>query len=357
LSHYITTLLENVGQIDKENEYVLFHRDNSSNPIYDNFEHIEYGRYMPSHIPSFIAWEIAFLRALRRSPVDVLHSPDVPGLPLLSNAPKNVVTFHDAGPFLYPAHYSLKGHASWRTRAPIALRRADAVIADTNSAKSEICGVFPYLCAKIKVIYLGITPDFHPQSEGKTEEVLQRLGISRPYILMHTMHRWNKNTLGALKIFYDARQAAGMKEFALVLSGGMPDDLCDRVKHMAASLGVADNVVVTGWINDSDVPYLMSGAYAMLYPSLHEGFGLPVLEAMMCGTPVVALCIPVLAEVLGNAGVYGPNMEMLSARLAEMMADQSMKLYFSARSLRNSMKFSAKEMALETVAVYSEVAG
>jgi len=357
-SRYLSNILTCLPQIDKENEYVLFHKSPSPNPFYERYEHVEYGRYSSRvPLPFFVSWEVAFAKALKRNPVDLIHEPACVGLPLLSWPPRNVVTLMDVMANLFPRGFALKGVTEFRTRLPLVLWKTDMVISPSENSAKDIQKVFRCTRGKVRVVPLGLTPDFRRRSEREVEEVVARFGIGRPYVLMHAVHRWNKNTLGAVEVFHRASELASSNEFHLVLSGGMMPEMQTRVRYLAVKLGISDRVVLTGFVEDDYVPVLISGAASFLYPAFYEGFGFPVLEAMTCGAPIVASSIPTTIEVLGDAGLVAPpdDVETLGKMLSQFMTDQSLAARFGSRALQESRKFTAERMVRETVEVFREV--
>ena len=357
-SRYLSNILAYLRDLDKENEYVLFHKDPSPNPLYGVYEDVEYGRYSSRlHLPFFISWEVAFAKALRSNPMDLVFEPACVGLPLLSIPPRNAVTLMDVMANLFPRRFALKGVTEFRSRLPAVLWKTDIVIAPSENSSRDIQKVFPWTTGKVRVIPLGLTPDFGRRSEKDVDAVLENLGINRPYVLMHAVHRWNKNTPGAVRIFRLAVDISGSKEHQLVLSGGMRPGFEAEVRELVKKEGMTDRTVLTGFVDDDEVPALISGATAFLYPAFYEGFGFPVLEAMTCGAPVVASSIPTTIEVLGDAGLTAAaeDEESLARHLASVMMDAGLASTSGARALERSKEFTAERMVRKTVEVFREV--
>jgi glycosyltransferase involved in cell wall biosynthesis len=359
-SRYLSNILTYLRDIDKENDYVLFHRDPSPNQFYEMYEHVEYGRYSSKiRLPFFISWEVAFAKALQRNRVDMIFEPACVGLPLLSWPPRNLVTLMDVMANLFPRKFALKGATEFRTRLPAVLWKTDAIISPSENSSRDIQQVFRSARGKVKVVPLGLTPDFGRRGQSDVDAVLAKFGIRKPYVLMHAVHRWNKNTFGAAEIFHRASKIAGLKEHQLVLSGGMQPGFEAELLALVSRLGVADRTVITGFVDDEAVPALISGANAFLYPAFYEGFGFPVLEAMTCGAPVVASSIPTTMEVLGEAGLTAPadDSGTLAKHLAAVLSDDSLAAHLGSRALERSKGFTAERMTRGTVEVFRDVLG
>ncbi len=128
-SRYLSNLLTYLRQVDRENEYFLFHKGASPNPFYDQYEHVEYGRYASGlPLPFFVSWEVALAKALRLHPVDLIHEPACNGLPLLSWPPRNAVTLMDVMSNIFPRKFAMKGVVEFRTRLPAIMWKTDCII-------------------------------------------------------------------------------------------------------------------------------------------------------------------------------------------------------------------------------------
>jgi len=358
LSRYLSNLLIYLSQIDKENDYILFHRKDSPNPLYEKYEHVNYGKYASRlPLPFFISWEIALVKALKHHPVDLIHEPSGVGLPLLSWPPRNVMTLMDISANLFPRASTLKATTEFRTRLPIALWKTDKVIAPSVATKKDVEKVFSWSRGKISVVPLGLTPDFGRSDDIEVTETLAKYGIHKPYVLMHAVHRWNKNTLGAVEVFHRITQLVNSKEINFVISGGMQPDLQTKVRELASKLGISDKLTMTGYMDDVEVPSLITGTSVFLYPTLYEGFGLPPLEAMMCGAPIVASSVPTMLEILGDAALTAPphDVESLAKHASLLITDRSLAKEMGLKALRQSQKYTAEKTAKETVDIYKEL--
>jgi glycosyltransferase involved in cell wall biosynthesis len=181
--------------------------------------------------------------------------------------------------------------------------------------------------------------------------VRSRFGIDRDYILCVGIYKPRKNHAGLLKAFQLLRKSGVQSQ--LVIAGPMGDGR-PVLQGLAAELGIADHVIFTGFVNDADLRALYSGARVCVCPSLYEGFGFTVLEAMACGTPVVCSSSTSLPEVAGKAALYfDPHKsEKMAIQLGRAFSDEPVRASLIANGRSNLLRFNWAETARQTLAVY-----
>ena len=279
---------------------------------------------------------------------DLVHVPALTAVPR-SRVPL-VFTVHDL------AFRSFPGHHNRRTRvmAELALRRAVktaaafiAVSAFTASELRRITGIGP---ERIHVIAEAAEESFRPVDDSAC---LARYGIATPYLLYVGTLEPRKN----LPLLLRAYAALGPVEAKLVVVGSK-GWMYDEIFDLVGRLDLASRVVFTGFVPDDDLPALLTAATAFVYPSLHEGFGLPVLEAMQCGAPVITSNVSSLPEVAGDAAllVSPTDLDGLTGALRRVLAEPGLRAEMRERSLRQASRFSWKRTAEETLEVYRRVA-
>jgi glycosyltransferase involved in cell wall biosynthesis len=233
-------------------------------------------------------------RAVKRANVELLHCP-APLAPLRARVPF-VVTLYDTAGFDHPEWLTRENALHQRLVLAPALRRAARVITSTEFARERIAAHARVPAARIDVVPLGIDPVFAP---GPVDEAaLRDLGVEQPYVLAVGTLQPRKNLETALAAFERVDDPA----LRLVVAGSRgwsDDELVQRVRASPA----AERIVLTGRVSDEQLAALYRGADCLVYPSRYEGFGLPPLEAMACGTPVVAANATSLPEVLGDAAL------------------------------------------------------
>lgn len=235
---------------------------------------------------------------LRREKVDVFHYTNYLA-PLWSGCP-SVVTIHDMALSLLPGFFPWKKRLLLRPLIPWVARRADAIIAVSESARQDILRLIRVPPEKVHVIHEGVAPCFKPVADPRVvETVKDRNGLDSPYFMAVGTVEPRKNIVRLARAFARVRSEAG-RDLRLLIVGGKgwrSEEILREVRKVAGK-----SVIWTGYAPSDDLPALYSGAIALVYPSIYEGFGLPVVEAMACGAPVIASDHAALREVGGGCG-------------------------------------------------------
>jgi glycosyltransferase involved in cell wall biosynthesis len=298
--------------------------------------------------------QIGLPRLLRQNDVDLLHSPHFM-LPLVRPC-SSVVTIHDViGLACKEDLGSSLGRLYYKCMMSAAVRLADCVITVSEFSKSEIVRWFGIDPNKIIVIYSGISSEFGRVNDRvQIEAIRVKYGIEGEYFVYTGIYKARKNHAGLLRAFRSF--LAGGRDASLVLVGPLRDGegVLRRLSH---ELGISDRVVYTGFVDDSELRLLYSGAVAYACPSLYEGFGFTVLEAMACGIPVVCSAETSLPEVAGNAALYADatNAEEFGQGLYQVLVDSSLRDRLVRSGRTNLERFSWAKTARETLNVYHDV--
>jgi glycosyltransferase involved in cell wall biosynthesis len=280
-------------------------------------------------------------------------------LPVAGGAKHMVATVHDVIFSRHPelVDVRLRGYLDRWTR--VSLDLADLVITVSEFSKGEICALYGTDPGKVRVIYNGVDPRFSKGAPVSAVKALRKkMGLPARYVLYLGALEEKKNIprlLAAWKLVVDKPASRGMK---LVLAGGTGGKVFDA-KAAVETAGVAGSTVLAGYVPDEDVIALMAGAGLFVYPSLYEGFGLPVLEAMALGVPVVTSRTSSLGEVAGEAArlVDPENVEDLAGAIEGVLSNQKLAKQLSGRGKARSAEFTPERSARETLAVYREVMG
>jgi glycosyltransferase involved in cell wall biosynthesis len=217
----------------------------------------------------------------------------------------SLLTVHDLIFERYPQHHTLTNRLFLKVGMPLFVRAAHQIIAVSDQTKRDLMALYRVAGEKIAVIYEGVDERFRPAPVAEVERVRRDHGLSAPYLLMVGTLEPRKNHATALRALAHLR-AEGLPH-TLVIVGGH-GWLFEPIQQLVGELGLADAVRFTGRIPDADLIALYSGAACFLMPSLYEGFGFPVLEALACGAPVVASNVSSLPEVAGEAALLvGPE--------------------------------------------------
>lgn len=295
-----------------------------------------------------LSWEM-----LRRPP-DVLFVP-AHVIPLVH--PKaSVATIHDLGHLYFPETYT-KGdlkYLTWATEHNV--RSVAHLLADSEATKSDLTKHFSVDPQRVTVVYPGVSPLFQPEHYPlELTAIRNHFGIKGPYILYVGTLQPRKNVERLIEAFAKAKRAKRLKQ-QLVLAGRLgwlPEGVLRRLQE------VEEAVTLAGYVPESYLPALYSGATAFVLPSLFEGFGLPVLEAMACGTPVIASDIPSLAEVVGDAGVlFSPqDTDELAETLVWVCEHREFREELRSKGFVRAKQFTWEEAARKTLEVLAQVGG
>lgn len=296
--------------------------------------------------------QIELPRILRAHRVDLLHSPHFV-LPLVRSCPA-VVTFHDV---IYLACKedlpSRLGRIYYRGMMQAAARSASRIITVSEFSKADIVRHLRADPSRIEVIHSGVSPLFQRITDGRLDAVRRKFSIRHEFILYTGIYKPRKNHAGLLRAFHRLR--AGGLAAQLVISGPMNEGET-QLKNLARQLGIAQNVVFTGFVDDTELAALYSAARVYACPSLYEGFAFTVLEAMACGTPVVCSRETSLPEVAAQAALYADarNPDEFSAALLRVFSEPELRKKLVARGYENCRRFSWTRAALQTLAVYEQ---
>ena len=288
-----------------------------------------------------------------RRPPDVLFVP-AHVLPLV-HPRRSVVTVHDLGYLYHPeAHTRTQNlYLRWSTRYNA--RAAAHLLADSEATRRDLVRRYGVPPEKITVAYPGYDERLAPVTDpAALAAVRARYGLTGPYLLyLGTLHP-RKNLSRLIQAFYNLQPATCNLQLVLAgKKGWLYDDIFAQVR----ALGLTERVIFTGYVPDDDLPALLSGALAFVYPSLYEGFGFPVLEAMACGAPVVCSNVSSLPEVAGDAALLVDPLDTaaLAAALARLVGDEGLRRELRERGFRQVRKFSWRRCAGQVLGVLERV--
>ncbi|WP_084728201.1 glycosyltransferase family 1 protein [Pseudomonas sp. TJI-51] len=267
-----------------------------------------------------------------------------------------VATIHDLS-FLHFPQFHPRKRVEWLTsKLPQTLKRADMLITDSDVIRDELVGDFGVSCDRVKTVYLGASQAYRPQTSDETCVALQRYGLQHGRYVLFVGTLEPRKGVGSLIEAWCRLPRAVREEYPLVLAGAPGwhnQDLGDRIKALELSHGLRQLSFVPG----ADLPALYAGASVFAYPSLYEGFGLPVLEAMQCGVPVICTAGTSMAEFTQGSAwlVEAGNIEQLSAQLNDLLGDPAGRSALADAGLKRAAEFSWGRCAEETLGVYREI--
>lgn len=300
-----------------------------------------------------VMWEqIAQPWVLHQKRIDLLH-----GLafvtPLLSPCP-TVVTIFDLSFLRFPESFRRANRAYLRLFTPLSARRAQRVIAISEHTKRDVVHLLGVPAEKVEVIYCGVEPEFYPRSRAEVQAFRQQKGLPERFVLFVGTLEPRKNVRRLIEAYAQIRDL-GVKLVIVGGKGWLYGDIFASVER----LGLSSEVLFAGYVPAEELPLWYNAAELFVFPSLYEGFGLPPLEAMACGTPVVSSNAASLPEVIGEAGllVAPQDAEGLTEAMRRVLGDQSLREQLRERGLRQARQFSWEKAAQQTITVYQQVLG
>jgi glycosyltransferase involved in cell wall biosynthesis len=291
--------------------------------------------------------------------VDIFHSPydEIPASVKLGNKTQNFLTVYDLIPILYPQFILGDRVAFLQQKNLTSLSEKDCVICISQSTKNDLCNYLKIDESRVFVTHLAAEPTIFYPCNDATKIAATRNKYQIPegrYILSLSTLEPRKNLDGAIRSFGKLIQEQKIKDLYLVLVGTPGWKYEKIMEEVAQQTLLQDRIIFTGYVPESDLAALYSGALAFVYPSFYEGFGLPPLEAMQCGIPVITSNNSALPEVVGEAGI------MLNPKDTDGLCDSMLQIYnqpslratMSLKSLAQAKKFSWERCTQETLAAY-----
>lgn len=285
--------------------------------------------------------------------LDLLHSPDF--IPPAFGAPRFVITVHDLNFLYYPQFLTAESRRYYNEQVGWAIGRADHILADSEATRTDLIQLLKVPPQKVTAVPLAADPALGPRPASQVRTALVGYGLEPGYLLFVGTLEPRKNLAGLLsayRILLDRK----VTQAPLVVVGGrgwLYEDIFARVE----ALGLAGRVRFLHNVPDSDLSALYNGAALLASPSFYEGFGLPALEAMACGTPVVVSDRGSLPEVVGRAGVLvNPDQpESIAEGMARVLDDAGLRARLREEGLAQAAQFTWEETAHKTLRVYRQV--
>lgn len=284
-----------------------------------------------------------------RGPLDLLHS--LAFVPPLGYRGATVTTIHDLVFVVHPETKKWTGRLWWNIFGRKGIEKSDRIMAVSECTRRDLIRLFHVPGEKVRVVYPCTRDLFHPSDSGPMRT---KYHLPSKYILyVGTLER-RKNIANVIRAYSEARRM-GLPDHALVLAGE-PGWLYGDISRTVEELDLRDRVHFTGYVPDEDLPGLYSGADLFVFLSKYEGFGLPVLEAMACGVPVLASNVSSLPEVVGDAGVLIPpdDVQCAAHEILRIISDKDLRSQMRTKGLDRASGFTPERMGREALAVYEE---
>ncbi|PIT94269.1 hypothetical protein COT98_04635 [Candidatus Falkowbacteria bacterium CG10_big_fil_rev_8_21_14_0_10_39_9] len=379
---YSYYLIKNMAEIDSENQYWLY----SDQPFGADLQEI-IDRH-PNFTGKVLRWPWQYFWTLGRLSIEMIwHRPQVLFVPAHSipffRPRRTITTIHDIAfkkeGAVYTEQtvdrgnhflrfiivfiikhvlfmtgrgfkYDSTAYLDWSTR--YALHHAKKVITVSHNTKKEIVSVYKADPKKIVVIHNGYDDSFYKKIDNRVEvdQVLDKYGLNFPYLLSVGRLEKKKNIPMLIEALALLKENHPEIKTKLVLIGHAGYGY-DEIKYIIEEYDLNSEVIMLGWVAEADLPGIYNGATAFVFPSRHEGFGIPVMQALACGLPTAVSDIPVLREVAGEAAIYfnKDNKEDITEKLKTILTDAGLRTKLSQSGLTRAADFSWRKCAVETL--------
>ena len=353
---YATNLIEALGAIDKTNLYTLYvTRREAVDRFRARWPNFSVKATLP-HTP-LIRIPLTLSAELRRNPVDVLHvqftSPPFSPCPV-------VVSIHDLSFEHLPQTFKWRSRKQLRITVRRSAREASQVIALSEFARQDIIESYKVKPENVSVIPLAAPAHFQPvNDEEELQRVRQTYGIESDYILSVGSIQPRKNLSRLVAAYSLLRKAKPEVKLPKLVLVGKCAWLFDETLQTIKELQISDSVIITGYVPEKDLPALYSGAICFVYPSYFEGFGLPPLEAMKCGTPVIVGNRTSLPEVVDEAAVLVDpfDVDAIAAAIERVVSDSELRSRLRDQGVQRAKLFDWQNTARQTLTIYQKAAG
>lgn len=298
-------------------------------------------------------WSIGLPRYVRKRGIELFHGTnyDIP----LRRRCATVLTIHDLSLMTHPETHEKPRVRRARRRLPLMVRESTVIITPTESVRREVCSLLHVSAEKVFAVPEAFRDCFRPLPHAAGDDARRRFGIMGDFLLTVGTIEPRKNIGALVRAFANVLRRDPLRDLQLVIAGNK-GWLTSQFFSEVEKSGVADRIVFTGYLFDDDLRTLYSSCLLFIYPSLYEGFGLPPLEAMACGAPVIVSRIPALMETTqGAVGYFDPSSDDdLASTIVGLMRNESARQSIAAAGLKQAAKFSWEQTAQMTMNVYNK---
>lgn len=357
VSRYTKNLVENLVSLYPGNQYALFSSSLRNNV--KDFLKIKTNKTVVlkqyKFPPTFlqVLWNRLHVLDIERfiGKVDVYHTSDWLEPPANT---RKITTVHDVSFLRFPKAFPKKIISNHKRKLSWVKKESDLILADSNATKNDLVNLLNFNADKIEVVYLGVEKRFFTNNSQKVAKVKEKYGIANNYILSVGTLEPRKNLKRVLDSFRQLKKQQKNKNLQLVLVGKM--GWGENIKNSFHELP-ENSVILTGFVDDENLPSIYAGAKCFVYPSLYEGFGLPVLEAMASSCPVVTSNTSSLAEITNKAAVtINPeNTDQITQGINSVLENNNMSQKLIVSGKKQANLFTWKKTCQKTMNAYKKV--
>jgi alpha-1,3-rhamnosyl/mannosyltransferase len=355
IGRYIRELVRHLAKVDTKNHYIVY---------YSAPSHLSENTLENPHFQSVVITpniytvkeQIYWPYRLSQDKVDLFHATTSLAIPLLCPC-RLVVTLHDLLLKVFPQFLpSTMASIYFTIMNWWTIRSAAHIIAVSHFTANELISLYPASRAKVTTIYNGISPTFHLVDDSQIlTDVQQKYGIKKPYLLYVGTYKKHKNLVALVKAY--AQLPTSIRDTYQLVIVGKHDPRYPEVPALCRQLRLEEAIISLDYVREEDLPALYSGATVFVFPSLYEGFGFPLLEAMACGVPVITSQTSSLSEIAGNAAllVDPQNISAITEAISRVVSEAKLSAHFQEQGLQRAKDFSWFTTAKQVLAVYESV--
>ena len=354
LERYARQLVHAVATRGSEHKYTLLMNQQTPDSLHPEVSNVSIRRLSPPRTAPFVWNQLYLPTQLLTGEFDLVHSPVSPPVFVTPRTPY-VVTVHDLTFEFYPETMTWFARSYWSLCTRHGLGNADTIITVSESTKRDFVAEYGVSTERVTAVPLAIGEGLNRSvTDDERRAVLAQYAVQEPYLLYVGTIEPRKNLKRLIKAFDRARTETGCDHQLVIV--GKKGWLFDDVFAVVRDRGLEDEIVFTGFVPDDHLPAFYDAADGFVFPSLYEGFGLPPLEAMAYGAPVVVSNSSSLPEVVGDAGllVDPESVDSIADGIAQLVTDPELRAELGARGVRRAQTFSLDRLADRTLGVYRE---
>ena len=349
---YTENILKNLVNIDTFNNYHVFWSGNN----YESIKKDNCKIVMTSRKHQRFFEDYYFPENIEKENIDIYHMPQN-GIGFSEDIScKKIVTIHDLIPYVMPETVGRNYLLKFLKEMPIIMGGSDGIITVSEFSKRDILRFFPIDEKKIFVTPLAADKKYTPLDKLHCKKLLETIyNLTKPFILYLGGFSDRKNVASAITAFSKVYKDLN-KDYNLVIIGDYRDS-SQRLVKLTNELKMESHIIFTGFVPEDHLPVFYNSCDTFIYPSFYEGFGLPPLEAMNCGTPVIASKLTSIPEVVGDGGILIDPYDLseISMAIGNLLGNESLRAELSSKALLRASKFSWQNTAQSTLKVYERI--
>ncbi len=350
ISTYIRRTISALEQLHTDHDYTVFHSRKATQPIVTSFNSAKL--WTPAH---HRIERLAMSVELLRYQLDLFHSPDF--IPPYRAAKHHIITVHDLTFMHYPEYITADSRQFYNNQIQSAVTLADHILSDSESTKRDMIDMLAVPADKITVHMLGVDEKFKPLPKSITQPVLESLNLPSEYILVVGTLEPRKNLVGLVKAYRDL--LTQYPDAPPILFVGRAGWHYEQLMEDIKSIDINDHLIFANNISDEQLVPIYNHAITLITPSFYEGFGLPALEAMACGTVPIVSNLSSLPEITGNVGLLidPHDLSTITDAIIKVLTDSQWREEQSIAGIKRAKTFRWEDTARIVQSTYNKVLG